>query len=255
MSEFAKNRVRGSVEKLETFQPLTRSTLHEGVYEQICAALMDGRLRPGQRISLRKLAIAMNTSPMPVREAVRRLEASHVLELRPGNVLAVPFPTDEELSEIRDIRMSLEGLAAELAVERISAKSIDHVSRLAAEMKAPKHQHDMVSFLAMNRDFHFTIYEAAGRPILTSIIKSLWLRVAPFFFEICRSRGHVEFSIEQHDKVVAALKQRDAAGARDAIVNDIKAAAERIHLYLSSRPIAAHTVEEPFFGAAGNKGN
>jgi DNA-binding GntR family transcriptional regulator len=103
-------------------------------------------------------------------------------------------------------------------------------------MRAPKHQHDLVSFLAMNRDFHFLIYEAAGRPILTSMIRSLWLRVAPFFFEICRSQGHVEFSNEQHHKAVAALKRRDAAAARAAIVSDIAGAAERIHLYLSKTP-------------------
>jgi DNA-binding GntR family transcriptional regulator len=47
--------------------------------DRFARPLLDGPLRPGQRISLRKLAVAMNTSPMPVREAVRRLEASHVL--------------------------------------------------------------------------------------------------------------------------------------------------------------------------------
>lgn len=253
MSEPAKRTIRRAAENLDIFQPLTRSTLHEGVYEQICAALMDGRLRPGQRISLRKLAAAMNTSPMPVREAVRRLEASHVLEIRPGNVLAVPLPTDEQLVEIRDIRVSLEGLAAELAVENISARAIERVAHLAREMKAPNRQHDLVSFLAMNREFHFTIYEAAGRPILTSIIKSLWLRVAPFFFEICRSRGHVEFSIEQHDRAVVALQQRDPRGARDAIVNDITGAAERIQVYLSVRPLVENT--EPLFRETRHKAN
>jgi hypothetical protein len=57
-----------------------------------------------------------------------------------------------------------------------------------------------------------------------------------FFFEICRRQGHVEFSNEQHHKAVAALKRRDAAAARAAIVSDIAGAAERIHLYLSKAP-------------------
>ena len=97
MAEVAKHRLKVATRTPEAFRPVIRATLHEGVYGQICAALMDGRLRPGQRISLRKLAVAMNTSPMPVREAVRRLEANHVLELRPGNYLAVPFPTEAQL--------------------------------------------------------------------------------------------------------------------------------------------------------------
>ena len=155
MAEVAKHRLKVATCTLEPFRPVIRATLHEGVYGQICAALMDGRLRPGQCISLRKLAVATNTSPMPVREAVRRLEASHILELRPGNYLAVPLPTDVQLLEIRDIRMSLEGLAAELATSEISPKDLDRAAELAAEKKAPKQQHDLVSFLGINRDFHF----------------------------------------------------------------------------------------------------
>src|SRR5438445_173274 len=93
-------RARRAEDLSDTFQPVARATLQEGVYDQVCAALMDGRLRPGQRISLRSLAAAMNTSPMPVREALRRLEAGHVLELRAGGVLAVPHPSREELLEI-----------------------------------------------------------------------------------------------------------------------------------------------------------
>jgi DNA-binding GntR family transcriptional regulator len=143
----------------------------------------------------------------------------------------------EHIANLGDrIRISLEGLAAELATSEISPKDLDRAAELGAEMKAPKHQHDLMSFVGMNRDFHFLIYEAAGRPILTSMIKSLWLRIAPFFFEICRSQGHVEFSNEPHLKAVAALKRRDAAAVRAAIVSDISGAAERIHLCLSKTP-------------------
>ena len=120
-----------SIEDLsDTFQPVARATLQEGIYDQVCAALMDGRLRPGQRISLRSLSAAMNTSPMPVREALRRLEAGHVLELRAGGMLAVPHPSREELLEIRDIRMSLEGLAAERAAARMTRKELERVACL-----------------------------------------------------------------------------------------------------------------------------
>jgi DNA-binding GntR family transcriptional regulator len=195
---------------------------------------MDGRLRPGQKISLRSLATAMSTSPMPVREALRRLEAGHVLEVREGGVLAVPAPSPDELQEIREIRVSLEGLAAERAAARMTRKQQDRTARLAREMHLyagdPK---DLTGFLAMNRDFHFSIYEAAESPLLLSIIKSLWLRIAPFFFAICQVHGHVDFSIEQHDRAVQALLARDGAGARTAIQADIERAASRIGTLLA----------------------
>src|SRR5882672_10203428 len=140
----------------DAFQPLARATLQEGVYDQVCAALMDGRLRPGQRISLRSLSAAMNTSPMPVREALRRLEAGHVLELRAGGVLAVPQPSRGELLEIRDIRMSLEGLAAEQAAARMTKKELERTARLGAAMRRDADARpDVAAFVAMNREFHF----------------------------------------------------------------------------------------------------
>jgi DNA-binding GntR family transcriptional regulator len=226
-------RARRSEDLSDTFQPVARATLQTGVYDQVCAALMDGRLRPGQRISLRSLAAAMNTSPMPVREALRRLEAGHVLELRAGGVLAVPHPSKDELLEIRDIRMSLEGLAAEQAAARMTRKELDRTARLGGAMRRDGSR-DVSTFLAMNREFHFAIYEAARSPLLLSMIKSLWLRVAPFFFDICRHHGHVAFSIEQHDRALQALLRRDGAAARRAIEADIERAAERIGALLAA---------------------
>jgi DNA-binding GntR family transcriptional regulator len=242
----ASTRPRRSEDLTDTFRPVARATLQESIYEQVCAALMDGRLRPGQKISLRSLATAMDTSPMPVREALRRLEASHVLELRSGGVLAVPAPSPDELQEIREIRVSLEGLAAERAAARMTRKQQERTARLAREMHLFASGKDLTGFLAMNREFHFSIYEAAGSPLLLSIIKSLWLRIAPFFFAICRLHGHVDFSIEQHDRAVQALLLRDGAGARAAIQADIERAASHIGRLLAGggaadapRPAAA----------------
>jgi len=239
----------------DTFQPLARATLQEGVYDQVCAALMDGRLRPGQRISLRGLSTAMNTSPMPVREALRRLEAGHVLELKAGGMLAVPHPSREELLEIRDIRMSLEGLAAEQAAARMTRKELERVTRLGAAMRRDvAHRHDVAAFLVTNREFHFAIYEAARSPLLLSMIKSLWLRVAPFFFAICRNHGHVAFSVEQHDRALRALQRRDGAGAGRAIAADIERAAERIGALLEGADGAAEAVALKRRPAASKRG-
>ena len=91
---------------------LERETLHERAYLELRKAIMSGAIPPGATITIRAMATALGTSPMPVREALRRLEASHVLELRGGGVLAVPAPSPDELQEIREIRVSLEGLAA-----------------------------------------------------------------------------------------------------------------------------------------------
>jgi DNA-binding GntR family transcriptional regulator len=210
-------------------------TLQVEVYERMCAALMDGRLRPGQRISIRNLAAAMNTSPMPIREAIKRLEAIHVIELNPGRVITVAKLTTQELKEIRDIRISLEGLAGRYATEQISTRGIAALKRMAQDMHRQwESTTDISRMLRANKEFHFGIYQAAQRPILVTMIKTLWIRVAPFFYEICRNKGHVDFSIEQHLKIVEALRRRDPDGVAEGIAADINRAADQLLKHTSS---------------------
>lgn len=218
-------------ELIATFERIDAppSTIQGEVYERICAALMEGRLRPGQAISLRNLAAAMNTSPMPIREALRRLEAIHVIKQQPGRAITVAELSVAELREIRDIRVLLEGFAAKLATKAIAARGIDRLARIADDMHRQwETTTDIGRMLRANREFHFGIYQAAKRPILVSMIKSLWLRVAPFFYEICRDNGHVDFSIEQHFRAVDALRKRDPEGVARAIAADIGVAADRL---------------------------
>ncbi len=64
---------------VQTFSPIECNTMQESAYQQLRDALMSGRLQPGQRVSIRSPAAAMNTSPMPVREPLKRLEAQSAL--------------------------------------------------------------------------------------------------------------------------------------------------------------------------------
>jgi DNA-binding GntR family transcriptional regulator len=202
---------------------------------------MEGRLRPGQQISIRNLAAAMNTSPMPIREAIRRLEAIHVVEFKPGRVVTVARLKLHELEEIRDIRISLECLAGRLAAEQISARGIAALSRIAEDMHRQwDATTDISRMLRANKEFHFGVYRAAGRPFLLTMIKSLWIRIAPFFYEICRNKPHVDFSIEQHAKIVEALARRDPNGVAEGIAKDIGEAAEQMLGYASDSAVTLH---------------
>jgi DNA-binding GntR family transcriptional regulator len=234
MRDPANSEIRELIDAFDVMAAGSR-TLQVEVYERMCGALMDGRLRPGQRLSIRNLATAMNTSPMPVREAVKRLAAIHVLELNPGRVITVARLTAQEHGEIRDIRIALEGLAGRHAAQRISTREIAALTRLAQEMHRQwESTTDIARMLRANKEFHFRIYQAAERPVLVTMIKSLWIRVAPFFYEICRNKGHVDFSIEQHLEIVEALHRRDPDGVAEGIAADIGRAADQLMKHASS---------------------
>jgi DNA-binding GntR family transcriptional regulator len=84
---------------------------------------------------------------------------------------------------------------------------------------------DRRAFVPANRAFHFTIYDAAGSPVLLGIVESLWLQVGPYF-DLLRASDNWRTANLQHRAMLDALTRRDPAAARAALDADIAGAAE-----------------------------
>jgi len=209
------------------FGPLKPTTLNEEIYEAICSALRDGRLMPGESISVRDLAAAVNTSPMPVREALRRLEAQGVLVVKPGKALSVPGLVREDIHEIYTIRMELEGLAAALSVDAALPDDDQVIQSAFDAMQECYVNRDYRGFMETNYLFHMAIYRIARMPRLLSLIEPLWLRISPFLWTLVEDK-HLRFAMEQHKLVLAAFKARDRDAIRQAIVDDIHEAKRKL---------------------------
>src|SRR5687767_3411014 len=149
---------------------LQRNTLNEAVYQQLKQALMSGRIAPGSTMTIRSLASSFGVSLMPVREALRRLVAEHVLVLQPNRSVALPVITRERFREITRIRTSLEGLAAEEAAAHLTRADIDRLDALNQAIERPGASRTP-DYLINNREFHFAIYRNSGMPTLLSIIE------------------------------------------------------------------------------------
>jgi DNA-binding GntR family transcriptional regulator len=211
----------------EKFQPLEASTLNQDVYRALCKALRDGRLLPGQSIGIRYLAAAMNTSPMPVREALRRLEAQGVLEILPGRILRVPGLEARMVEEIYGIRLALETFAAASAAKMREEADIAPLRAICERMQTAFAAADHRSFMECNYDFHFAIYRAARMPQLLRIIEPLWLRISPFLWSLVEDR-HLRFSMDQHWRALDAFANGQGDILADAIRVDITQAQTRL---------------------------
>ena len=104
---------RGSA--LDEIGALQRETLGERVTGELRALLVAGRLAPGEKLSLRRVAEALGVSMMPVREAVSRLAADRALEVLPGRAVRVPVLSLAQFRELTRLRLVVEGFAAEEA--------------------------------------------------------------------------------------------------------------------------------------------
>jgi DNA-binding GntR family transcriptional regulator len=212
---------------------LVHETLGERVTGELRALLIAGRLAPGEKLSLRRVAEALGVSMMPVREAVSRLAADKALEVLPGRAVRVPVLTLAQFRELTRIRLVVEGFAAEEAAKAITDAQIEAVARHEAAFRAAAKADppDPAAAVATNRDLHFALYEAARMPSLIEMIERLWLKAGPILNLDMRHeprRLDGGSAVVAHAQLLDALRRRDPAAARQALVEDIGAAAEHI---------------------------
>ncbi len=195
--------------------------LQEQLYQNIRAGLLAGRFQPGERLKLRDLAAEWGTSSMPVRAALQRLVAEGALEGEPQRSLRVPAMTRERFQQLLPVRINLEGLAVELAAQRLTAEQLDSLQDCVERMERALEQREVEAYLAHNSRFHLTLYHACDNPVLLRLIESLWLQVGPFFNRLFTEADLSLRLNDFHEDCLAAIRRGDARGARAAIEQDL----------------------------------
>lgn len=229
--------------KKSILTPVDVTTVQERVYHSLRLALLKGEFQPGEQVSIRGLAEALGTSPMPVRDAVARLIAERALEQSgPRSLRVASYVAQEHENYIR-IRMQLEGYAAERAAA--APKDLALIGRLKRHndaMAEALHKRDFDAALAENQAFHFEVYRAGGYPQLLDLISTLWLRTGPIVASARRDETLFErvfaTGVQFHATVIDAIAQRERAAAKRAINLDIRSSHLAIRR-LFKKPAAA----------------
>src|SRR3990167_9023919 len=138
--------------------------LQDQLYQRIREGLLAGRFQPGERLKIRDLAAEWGTSPMPVRAALQRLVAEGALEGEPQRSVRVPAMTRERYQQLLPVRISLEGLAVELATARIGAAELAALQACIARMESALERRYVQAYLSENSQFHLSLYQACGNP-------------------------------------------------------------------------------------------
>lgn len=202
--------------------PIVRSTVHDRVYEDLRALLMSGRFAPGQPLTIAELSVAFGTSAQPVRDAIRQLVAEKALETLPNRTTRVPVLDRERLEDLRLVRRTVEGLAAELAAAHAGPDDLAQLTGIVERETRADDENRTEASVRQNYDFHFTLYRLSGSTALPPIIESLWLQIGPYirqsaeYFDASRGRG-----AEFHRMALDCLRRKDVAGVRQAIERDI----------------------------------
>ena len=201
--------------------PLSKETLQDRVYNQVTELILDGSIVPGEMVTVQSLANAFGVSPMPVREALRRLTAANALTVVSGRSIGIPALSRERLTDLRNVRFEIEAIAAGWASQNRSEADLAIFARDLDSLERANGADDVKAYLRANYTFHFAIYRAAGSETLLKIIKDLWLQISPYFNML---HGSYSTANTYHQQMFAALRDRDEQAVQAAVRGDIDAA-------------------------------
>ncbi|MCL5263679.1 MAG: GntR family transcriptional regulator [Chloroflexi bacterium] len=183
----------------------------ERVFTRLKAAILDGTISPGQRLTEEGLAAQLGVSRTPVREAIKRLEAEGHLKVVPRRGIIVPRVTAEQVDELCAVREAMEGLAARLAAERVQAQEIARLRYLLDQMASLYEKGDVPALVRANLDFHITICKAARNALLLQMYGRLvdMLQILTLRLNLLRQ----DQSFPEHRAIFLAIEARDPAEA------------------------------------------
>lgn len=187
--------------------------LGQEAYERIRAAIRDGTLTPGLRLTEMDLAARLGASRTPVRQAIARLEAEGLLTHEPRRGLTVTRPDHAQVMELYVMREILEGAAARLAAQHATETEIAAMSELVEQ--EPQRFDDPRGLAELNIRLHGLLYLAAHNRYLLRSLEQVSATMA-LLPSLLTHGGRAAAAHAEHRAILAALGRRDGAAAEDA---------------------------------------
>ncbi|MGB7854830.1 MAG: GntR family transcriptional regulator, partial [Pseudolabrys sp.] len=182
-----------------------RKTRAEELRLQLADEIVRGALVPGTALDEITLADRFHVSRTPVREAIRLLAASGLVEVRAHRAAVVARPSANQLADMFESMAELEALCAGFAAERMTRAERRRLENIHDELRVMIQSGDPQRYHEVNEAFHNSIYTSAHNTYLAEITLSTRARVQPFRREQFRNLGRLAKSHIEHDRVVQAI--------------------------------------------------
>jgi len=187
------------------------STAQHQAYCHIRRQILSGAIGPGHRINLAEVADALLVSRMPVRDALRQLDAEGLVAMRPNRGASVIDLTADEVEEYFQIRAALEALAVGLAAPRLTTDDDEQLTLLKEQMDRAKG--DPPLWIERHRRFHLALYRKCDRPRLMREIARVTDLLTPLAAAQFIENGVHLRKVHDHARIMRAMHDRDAATA------------------------------------------
>jgi DNA-binding GntR family transcriptional regulator len=213
-------------------QPQKQSK-QQAAYRKLRAKIMDGTYSPGYRIVIDQIAKEFSTSAIPIREAIRQLEADGLIEFIPYKGAIVTPMNENEYVETLSVLAVLEGYATSRSAMFFPKDKIRSLQEINNEMENSLHDYDFIAFGQYNREFHTLLTSYCDNYYLLENLKQTWHRL-----DTIRRMGsafvpnRARRSVEEHQKIISMLTDRASSNeieqfVREHKLNTVKAFDER----------------------------
>jgi DNA-binding GntR family transcriptional regulator len=241
------------LDNLGTTEAIVTSSLADEIAYRLQTAILDGSYPPGTHLLQDELCARFGVSRTPVREALRKLQAQHLVVVVPNKGAKVRIPSRGELIDVYAVRAELEGFACELAPPLAGPETIAEldaaqavidaaVAELERHAVAPEAEAAFNARITRaNEEFHGSIHRAAGNDRLERIIHELQgFFPKDYVWRAIRSSEETrELNCEEHRRIRDALEAADGKRAREEM---------RAHILHSRTLLLAYLDEHDFWG-------
>lgn len=199
---------------MEKFTIEDHKPLRELVFEEIRRSILEGDLKPGQRLMEIDLAEKLGVSRTPIREAIRKLELEGLVAIEVRKGAYVAGISVSEMIDILEVRSVLEGLAASLAAKKITEEEIQSLKEVSEKFDQAVIKNNMTDMLEYNNQFHNIIFEATKNKKLIQMANSLQELVLRFKVAYFKEYKRAQDIPVEHEMILSAICNKDPIAAQ-----------------------------------------
>jgi DNA-binding GntR family transcriptional regulator len=185
--------------------------------DEIEEEIVTGILNPGDKLDELSLANRFGVSRTPIREALLKLAAGGLVELRPNRGAIVSAPNLTQLLEMFDVMAELEAMCGRLAARRLLPQDEKRIRAALEACRLSTEAGDPDAYYYENEQFHRAIYAASGNSFLIGQATTLHRRLAPFRRLQLRVNNRLKTSLREHEEIATAIINGDFASASAAL--------------------------------------
>ena len=185
------------------FAAPARQSMAKVVGEKIRGQILDGKLRPGERLVEDRLSAELGVSRVPVREALRELSAEGLVRIERNRGASVTEVTPAMVAELVEVRALLEGLNARLAAQRHDPEIVRQLGEVLKHGNKAADAGSTEQLARLNAEFHDRLAEASRNAVLSDVMRGLRERTSLAFAINGRSRAREDWA--EHAGILAAV--------------------------------------------------